>query len=662
VNGHRVGAAVRLLVPRGADNEGRGAPSFAGAWPLAILLLLATLPYVGTLWNDFAYAYDDKAQIIDNPYAHSFRHMRETLTTTVWSYKSAQDVTNYYRPMTSIGFLLCYQVFGPLAYGFHLASLLLHTAVVAILFLVAERIFRDRGGAFAAAGLFALHPIHVESVAWISALTDVEVTFFYLLTFWCFLRVGGLQGGRNLWAQAAMTASFLLTLLSKEQALTLPSLAMIYEHIYREDRAETARAQKLLRYAPLWLLSLGYILMRVRLLGSFARTTGLHQLTAVETFLSAFALAGQYLSKLLWPARLSAFYVFQASTKPLEPPVLEGVGALIVCAVVFGAAWRRARPASFGILWLFVTLAPVLNARWMGAYVFAERYAYLPSVGFCLVAGWACATLWQTASRQRTVWRRAVVAAACVVAALGVLRIVTRVHDWRDDVTLLTRTLAAGPNEYRLHDGLGLAYWMRGDPEAAECEWREALRLKPNNVQALDLLGAFYAKQRRYDQALALLERAIRLDPNDADAHLNLGAAYAEMGVPGRAEEQFRAAVLLSPLNLSAHNVLGKLYFDSGRLSAAEEQFRQSLECEPNLAAYDHLGYIYQRWGDRDRAEKAFRAALAFNPADSHAHFNLGLIYAAAGQKAQAAQEFRAALAADPGNPEVVSALEQLRR
>jgi Tfp pilus assembly protein PilF len=570
-------------------------------------------------------------------------------------------MTDYYRPIMTIGFLLCYQIFGPLAYGFHLASLLLHAAVVAILFLFAERLFRDRGAAFGAAVLFALHPIHVESVAWISAVTDLEVTFFYVLTFWCFLQVGEQRGGRRLWMQAAMTASFLLALWSKEQALTLPWLAAIYEHFYREDRARTTRAEKFLRQGPLWLIFMGYIMTRVLFLGAVAHRTGLHQLTPLETLLSALALMGQYLSKLFWPAHLSAFYVFQASTRLFEVRVLAGIGALALCAVVFVALWKRARPASFGILWLLVTLMPVLNARWMGAYVFAERYLYLPSVGFCLVGGWAAAALWRATAGQQTVWRAAAVTAACFLGVLCVLRIITRVPDWRDDVTLFTESLAAQPHDYRLHDALGLAYWIRGETERAEREWRETLRLEPNSVQTLDSLGALYAQQQRFDQAMPLLEQALRLNPQDADAHLNLGAAYAETGKLDRAEEQFRSAVLLTPMNFNAHNLLGKLYFDSSRLAEAEQQFRQSLQCESNLAAYDHLGYIYVQWGDQDRAEKAFKAALAMKSTDSHAHFHLGLIYAATGQNAHAVEELQAALAADPNNPEIRSALEKLR-
>jgi len=662
MNNPRDGTENRSPAAHGADISQRAASFFAGPWPLMVLLLLATLPYIGILRNDFAYTYDDRVLILDNPYVHNFQHLREVLTTTLFSSLGAQGGTPYYRPLATLCFLFCYQIFGPVAYGFHLVSLLLHAAAAGVLFLLAEQLLGDRVAAFAAAGLFALHPVHVEAVAWISAVTDLEVTLFYLLTFWCFLRIAAPGGERRIWAAAAMTASFVLAIFSKEQALTLPLLALVYEHFYRGDRGETTPFQKMLRYGPLWLVGLGYALLRVRLMGVFAHTTGMHPIDLPETLLSALALVGQYLGILLWPARLSAFHPFHASINFLEIPVLVGVGALGLCAYLFFDLWRRARPASFGIPWLFFTLAPVLNARLMSAYVFGERYAYLPSVGFCIVAGWACATLWQAASSRREVLRTTLLVAGCVVASLCALRISVRVLDWQDDITLFTQALAAEPGDYRCHDALGLAYWIRGDSDKAEREWQETLRLEPNNNQTLELLGALYAQRKRLDLAIPLLERSLLLNPRNEDAHMNLGAAYAETGKMDRAEEQFHAAVLLSPLNFNAHNMLGKLYFDSNRLPQAEQQFLQSLECEPNLAAYDHLGYIYAQWGDHDRAEKSFKAALGMKCTDSHAHFHLGLIYAATGRNAQAVEELQAALAADPNNPEIRSALDKLRR
>jgi len=458
-----------------------------------------------------------------------------------------------------------------------------------------------------------------------------------------------------------MTTSFVVALLSKELAVTIPLLAAIYEHFYRGDRRETSPWQKMLRYGPLWLAFLGYILLRVKLIGSIGHATGMHPVTQMEMLLSALAIVEQYLGLLIWPARLSAFHLFHASTRFLALPVLAGARALVLCGFLFYALWRRARPASFGILWLFVTLTPLLNVRWMSAYVLGERFLYLPSVGFCLVAGWACAALWRSSANRNDVVRAVVVAAACLVTALCVFRIGLRVLDWQDDITLFTQSLATQPNDFRLHDALGAAYWIRGDWERAERGWQETLHLEPDSAEPFNFLGVLYAQQHRNDQAVPLLEKAVQLNPNDAAAHLNLGGAYAEMGKMDRAEKQFRAAVLLFPLDFNAHNLLGKLYFDSKRLPEAEQRFQQSLQCESNLAAYDYLGYIYMQWEDRERAERAFKAALALKSTDSRAHFNSGLIYAATGRNTQAVEELQAALAADLQNAEILAALERLR-
>lgn len=647
---------------QGLKPEQRRTSFLGGPWPQAILLLLALLPYAGVLRNDFAYAYDDKAQIIDNPFVHSFGHLREALTTPVWSFKDANALTPYYRPVMTIGFLLTYRAFGPLPQGFHLISLLLHVAVVIVLFRFAERLFRDRAAAMGAAGLFALHPIHVESVAWISAVTDLELTFFYLLAFWAFLQSGETRGKGRLVGQTIMLVSFLLALLSKEPALTLPFLALIFEHGYRRDRAETTWRHKLGRYGGLWLVAAGYALARVFLLGSFAPSARMNHLSWRQTALSAVALLGQYIAKLIWPARLAAFYVFHPSHKIFEPPVLAGIATLVVCAVIFSVLWKHARPASFGVVWLLATLAPVLNARWMGPYVLAERYLYLPSVGFCLVAGWLGATMWREWRMPQDAGRWAVAAVAGIAAVFCVVRIVTRIPDWHDDVTLFSSALAAEPNESILHDALGDAYWLRGENERAEHEWQQALRINPGFVRPLNALGALYARQRRFDEALRYLDRAIALTPNDADAHMNRGAVYAETGQFDRAAEQFRIGLAIAPRNFANHNLLGKLYFDAGRLDEAEEQFRESFRCDPNLAALDYLGYIDERRGDNAGAEKSFRAALTLNGADSHAHYHLGLIYAATNRPRQAVEEMHAALAADPNNPDIISALKKLSR
>jgi Tfp pilus assembly protein PilF len=626
---------------------------------LAFLALCAFLPYANTLLN--AFVYDDNTQVLNNPYIQSFGHLREIFTTTVWSYVGAQGVTNYFRPLMTFGYLICYQVFGPLAYGFHLANVLLHVAVVCVLFLLTARMFGSRLLAFVAALLFALHPVHTESVAWVAAVTDLELTLFYLLAFLFFLHIARPAGGRSDRVQLAMVGSFVLTILSKEQALTLPFLAMVYEHFYRDDRSETTPFQKVHRYGFLWLLAGAYLLFRIRFFGAIAPVLQISDLSWTQTILSSIALIGQYLGKLLWPAELCAFHVFYRSTSFADPRVLAGAAGIAFCLLIFVLLWRHARRASFAVVWFFVTLAPVLNPRWMAANVFTERYLYLPSVAFCWLVAWGWLRLWEKTSARQVVRRRALAGALGVVALLYVVRVVTRNRDWRDDIRLYTKTLAVSPDAYHIHNNLGTVYWKQGKVEAAEREWRTALGLSPKNAIVLNNLGLACSKREKYEDAVSYFRRAMLRKPNYTDPHLNLGVAYREMKLAEKAELQLRAAVALSPLNIYARNQLGKLYVESGRMAEAEEQFLNSVKSEPNVIGYDALGDIYLSWKDSARAADAFRRAASIDTFDSHARFSLGRLYLAEGRTAEALQEFRAGLESDPENPEARAMLEKLK-
>jgi len=640
-------------------SESRGLARYSSSALLTILILCAVLPYLNTLLNGFVH--DDTNEVLNNPYLRSFGHLKEIFSTNVLAHLGARGVTNYYRPLNTIWFLLCYQVFGPLPYGFHLANVLLHAVVVCVLFGVTERMFRDRTLAFVTAAVFALHPIHSESVAWVSAVTDLELTLFYLLTFWFFLKVARPVGRRSDLAQLGMAGSLVLTILSKEQAVTFPLLATIYEHFYREDRGETTWMQKVPRYALLWLLSVAYLLFRVRFFGSLAAIPLMPQVTWYEAFLSSFALLGQYLWTLLWPVHLSAFYAFHKSVMLLDPRVMAGLVALVLCATLSLVLWRRARLMSFGFLWLLVTLAPVLNARWLGPNVFTERYLYLPSVGFCWLAAWAGLQLWASVSRRSRAMRNAFVAVVALLAALCAVRIVTRNRDWRDEITYYQRTLATEPDAVGFRLNLGAAYWQRGKPEAAEQEWRKAQKLAPDNAMILNNLGLVCARRKQYSEAVSYFQQSMWLRPNYTDAHLNLGRVYAEMGMNQPAELQLRAAVALAPLSIPARNRLGEFYFENGRLAEAEEQFHRSVESGANTQAHDFLGDIYARWNRNAQAEQAFRQAIALDSFDSHAHFGLGALYETSGRNEEALREYEAGLQTDARNPAAQAAIRRLR-
>ena len=592
-------------------------------WMLA-LILCAALPYLNTLFNDFVY--DDSVQVLGNPFIQSFRYLREIFTTTAWSF-TGQGPTNYYRPMMSLGYLICYQIFGRSALGFHLVNVVLHVAVVGALFLLTAQLFHSRGLAFWASVLFALHPIHTESVAWISGVTDLELTVFYLLAFYLFVKSARPAGKSDRRTQLAMLAAFLLAAFSKEQALTLPLLATLYEHGVRADRRETTWSQKISRYDLLWIGGAAYVVVRVWLLRAFAPLSQFPDLTHFQAALSAVALLGQYFWKLLFPVHLCAFYVFHKSVSLGDWRVLAGGAACIAYLVLFFLLWKRARELAFALVWLLLTLAPVLNANWVGENVFAERYLYLPSVGFCWLAASAGLWVWSKIAANRPTWKTAYALALGVLAVLCVARIVTRNRDWHDNFTFYTRTLAASPDAYLIRVDLGAAYDEQGDADSAEQEWREVLRTHPNNAVALADLGTLYSRQNLNSLAAEYLERAVKADPQYADGRIKLGFVYLNSGETDKAESEFLTAIRIAPLN---------------------------------VAGYGGMANVYWKRGNSAKTEELFQQAERVNPGDPRVYFALGVFYARTGRPEQARHEYDRALQLDPENAPALAALKEL--
>jgi tetratricopeptide (TPR) repeat protein len=626
---------------------------------LLILVVLAALPYLNSLHNGFVY--DDTDQILVNPYIQNFHHLREIFTSSVWSFMGDfRGSSNYYRPVMSLGYVLCYRLFGPHALGFHLANLLADVGVVLLVYLITRRMFHSPAVGLATACVFALHPIHSEAVNWIAAVTELELALFYLLTFGFFLASARGAGKSSIPLQIAMVGSFVLALLSKEQALTLPALATLYEHRLREDRTETTTVQKLRRYGALWLLAAAYLIVRARYLGGLAPDLGRPAFGPVELAMSALALIGRYCWKLAWPAELCAYYVFPTDVAALLPWAVGGLAALTVWALVVMGFWNTNRQAAFGAVWLLTTLAPVLNVRWMTSNPFAERYLYLPSVGVCWIVGWVGMRWWNSLSACSRRWRLVLPAAAALVGTLWVFRIVTRNRDWRDNLTFYTATLATSPGAYIIHNNLGTVYWGEGNLAAAEKEWRAALELAPASEYVLHNLGLVANAQKNYGEAEALFLRALAIRPNYSDAHLDLGETYEATGRLQEAEAELRTAEKLSPLSVRAHIALSEFYFDRRRLVESEAEARRSVEILPTPKGYWDLGLVEWLEADRSGAERAFLNARALNPADSRAHFMLGLFYMDSGRTADAIREYRRGLDIDPTNADALSNLKKL--
>jgi Flp pilus assembly protein TadD/4-amino-4-deoxy-L-arabinose transferase-like glycosyltransferase len=624
-----------------------GLSRFSDKALIALLVLAAALPYLNILRNGFVS--DDARQVLGNPFIRNFHSLAEIFTTRVMSYMQGGG-PNYYRPLMNLTYLFCYRIFGPHPLGFHLLSLVLHALVVAAVFLLTQRLFGNRSLALAAAVLFAVHPIHCEAVAWIAAVPDLELSFFYLLTFWIFLAGARAEGRFSPLAQLAMGGSFVLTIFSKETAVTLPVLATIYEHCYRADRQETGPAQKVSRYAVLWLLTGAYLLFRFGVLGALS-SGWVHHLTRYQTFVSALALLGQYFGEFFWPMKLRVLCPFHLPFSLSNGAVVLGVVASAGFCALFFYMWRRARSLSFGLLWVLITMAPVLNVRWLPGAAFEERYFYLPSVGLCWLVGCGFLKLWARASARSALRGRAVAASFCLLLGLCFLRTLIRNRDWKNNVSLYASTLAACPEAYDVRIDLGSVYWAMDNGEAAEKEWQKALEAEPRDPRLLSNLGLVQMEKQHYPEAIEFFKNALQFDPRNSAARLYLGVIYMNTHSPELAEPDLEAAVSLSPLNSNARNALGKLYMEQGRKAEAEAQFRRSVAIEATLMGYSNLGMIDWQRGDAKLAEQEWRQALRFAPNDSSLLNNLGLVTMSQGRYTEAVACFRQAAGLKPNNP-----------
>jgi len=483
----------------------------------------------------------------------------------------------------------------------------------------------------------------------VAAVPDIQLAGFLLIAFWFYLDTG--EPGRDRWwTSIALNLAFFLALFSKEPAVAFPVIAVFYEHFLRADRNVTSWKIKLKRYASLFVLTGFYLGARLMLIGGLVPKLQRPRLSWPSALLSAVSLFGQYMNKLVLPVKLKMFYEFQATTSPLNPVFLVGLAWMLAILSLCWFLWNRNRVLILPILWMVATLAPALNARWMPGNAFAERYAYVPSIGFCIVLGAGLIALWDTREvRYHHSARLALATLVMVAASCSAFWIVKRNAVWHDDVTFFGEAVRQSPNNANLHSDLGFAYWVVRNTNAAIEEWHISVALDPDNFWALNNMGMANNAEEHYEEAILELRHAVKLRPEFAAAHMNLADAFRGLRRNMEAESEYQAAIDSSPLDYDTHNRFAIFYRDTGRIDEARKQYLLSFAAEPNAEALDGLGDLAIGDGQTGLAEGYFVQAVGMDSYDHHAHYKLVGIYAASGRSAQALREFELGQQTDVG-------------
>ena len=660
-------------------------------WFVALVLAVGTLcVYAPVLWCDFV-EYDDTVYVTEN------QHVLQGLTWEQVDWAFANLAAGFWHPLTWLSHMLDVQLYGLHAWGHHLTNLLLHVANTVLLFLLWHRMAGSLWRSALVAALFALHPLHVESVAWVAERKDVLGTFFGFLTLLCYARYAQLKSGPRQSALVPYSLAllcFACSLMSKSTLVTLPviMLALDYWPLQRGAVSDWRKtwARLAVEKAPFFALSLASGLLTLhaeKSIGAIAVKNGLPLAMRASNAVLSFI---RYLGQTVWPADMAVFYPYP---KEVSLWLVAGATFLLLAVTVGAILLARRRPyLAVGWLWYLVTLLPVSGLVQVGSHSRADRYTYVPLIGVFLIVVWAGGELF---SRWRSArWLPAALAAA-VLLACG-LCTQAQLRNWRNAESLFSHALEVTRDNYLAYNNVGyyLMHKYGRLDDAMEC-FRRAIRLYPNEVEALGNLGyALAAKGQaaeaityyqaalrenpghapthnnlgntlsslgRLDEAIAQYQLALQFEPEYAEAHNNLGIALAQKGRFDEAAIQFRAASHFKPSYAIAHNGLANVMTLRGQYPEAVPEYQEALRLDPAYAeAHNGLGYALAKTGRFDQAVGHYQEALRLNPDYVAAHYNLACALAQLGRRPEAIAQLKEALRLQPDHPEAKQKLAEL--
>lgn len=540
---------------------------------------------------------DDDVYVTRNPWVRNGLGW----TSVRWAFTTVHEA--YWIPLTWLSLMLDCSLFGMNAGAHLLENVALHALDAALLFALLLSLTGATWRSAWVAALFALHPAHVESVAWVSQRKDVLSALFWMLTTLAYVRYARRTSvGRYL----PVVLAFALGLLAKPMLVTLPVTLLLLDWwpLARRDRGV---AGLVLEKVPLLALSAAASAVTIFTQGSAGAVPALASIDLGARVANALTNYVLYLGKIFWPWPLAVFY-------PLAPPdPAFAAGAALLLVVASAAALAPARRAPYlvvGWLWFLVTLLPVIGLVQVGGQQIADRYTYLPSIGIFVMLAWGAADLGAT-RRHAAPWLAAAGGATLAAAALLSWQ---QVSYWRDSVTLFTHAIAVTERNFLAHNNLGEALVAVGRPDEAAAHYFEAVRIHPGYAPARNNVGLVLARQGRYAEAEQEFRAALARSPNSSLIESNLATTRARLGDYADAVAHYERALALDPTNPVTHGSLADSLVLLGRFDEAirhqQDAVRFSIDPRPARAA---LARTLRRAGRTAEAER--EEALAGSPA-----------------------------------------------
>jgi tetratricopeptide (TPR) repeat protein len=507
------------------------------------------------------------------------------------------------------------------------------------------------------AALFALHPLHVESVAWVAERKDVLSTFFMMLTVWAYIFYVKKGGVRR---YLLVVLFFVLGLMSKPMLVTLPFILLMLDFwplgrlgLIRDTRNVVTGQQTNERtdiFRLVWEKVPFFALAVVSSVVTFiVQERGgamelLKSYSLQTRIINAFVAYIEYIVNMVWPVKLAVLYPHPGSSLPLWKGVVAGLALTLITVLVIRKA-RKIPYITVGWFWYVVTLIPVIGIVQVGSQAMADRYTYITLIGLFVIIAWGANDLLSKWSHRKK-WLGTLVA-----ILLPVLMVLTwkQVQYWENSITLYKHTLKHTSNNVHIHNNLGNVLKKRGRTEEAIKHYLQALRLKPDYANAHYNLGIAYADSGMHKEAIESYKQAIRINPDYAWVHNNLSNAYGALGMYREAIEECKKAIRINPDFAVTHYNLGNTYGESGMYKEAIEAYKQVIRINPDFAdAHSNLGNAYGVLGMHKEAIEAYKQVIRIDPDSAWAYYNLGIAFADSGMYKEAIEECKKAIRIDP--------------
>jgi tetratricopeptide (TPR) repeat protein len=553
--------------------------------PPALLVILCLIVYYNSLSNGFVY--DDFGAIVENKYLNHPGQFLGSLFNH--SYFKIAGLEASYRPVATLTYFLIYAIAELDPFYYHLASLFLHTLNAVMVYWIANLILKNKLGALIAGLLFASHPALSEAVNCIDFNDDPLAALFYLLSMIFYIRLNVEYVTSNIKGYSLVLFFYFLGLFSKEMAITLPVIALLYDFVLRDGERDFITIKHLLNtlkkrayfYAGFVAVSLFYLSIRFFILYNPGGYVKYSHGSLIERIIYLPGHIFSFIRLTIFPSNLNADYVFSYPSGFFEIWNLIGV-AVFLCLV--GTAFliqRFSKEIFFGIWWFLITLFPVYNLIEI-YHPLAERYLYLPIIGFCLVVPAAINAAANKKFTNPSTVNRVTLIPIVVILSLYSATTIARNRDWQNNFILWSKTVQSSPNSLVARGGLGLAYLERGMLDEAQQEFETVIKLYPDDSKSYYNMGLVYHKKGDLKKALEYFKRSALLNPDSVRAHYNLANLYARQGAIELAIRHYVKVTELDSEVVEAHYNLGVAYAMQGKLKLAISEWEKVLQLDPH--------------------------------------------------------------------------------